>query len=149
MGTSYNISRLYFLKVHTLFDFSLSSAGAGIYVQHSYYISNSSVFNNTALGSINSYNSRVSFYCLSNTTSADVRSSVLYSGGRIFAGSTNSYLEVYEASTTGLLVYIKTPRGIYKCEIADSNGNIINLNIGVYYSYSSLGMCIIICIQCK
>ena len=88
------------------------------------------MFNNTALRSSNNYNSRVSFYCLSNTT--DARSSVLYSRGRVFAGSTDSYLEVYEANTTGLHVNIKTPRGIYTCEIADSNGNIINLSIGVY-----------------
>ena len=143
------MSRLYFFKVHTLSDFSLSSTGAGIYVQHSYYISNSSVFNNAALHISTNYNPQASFYCLSNTTSADVRSSVLYNEGRRFAGSTDYDLEVYEASITGLHVFVTHPQGIYTCEIADSNGNIINLNIGVYDHHYLLGMCIIICIQCK
>ena len=63
----------------------------------------------------------------------------MYSGGRVFPGSTDYNLEVNEASTTGLYIYVEDPRGIYTCEIADSNGNIINLNIGVYYD---IGVCI-------
>ena len=100
------------------------------------------MLNNTALRSTNNYySSGVSFYCLSNTTVADVRSSVVYSGGRVFPGNTRSNLVVDYANTSGLYVDIEYPTGIYTCEIADSNGNIINLNIGVYRY--SLGMCII------
>ena len=126
-----------------IFQYSiLVFAGAGIYVQQSELISNSSVPNNTALEFTSSYcsNCRLSFYCLSNATATDYQPSVWYSYGRVYPGNSDYYIVVAETSS-GLHIYNNNHNrevGIYTCEVADSNNNIIQLSIGAYSSYSKL-----------
>ena len=110
--------------------------GAGIYVSSSYRVTDSAVPNNTALRFTSHYcnNCRVSFYCLSNSTVTEYRPSVWYSYGRLYPNTTENYVTVTE-SATGLFVHnyrYERQRGMYICDIADSNGNIIQLSVGVY-----------------
>ena len=110
--------------------------GAGIYVSSSERVTDSAVPNNTALRFTSHYcnNCRVSFYCLSNSTVTEYRPSVWYYYGRLYPNTTENYVTVTE-SGTGLFVHnnrYERQGGMYICDIADSNGNIIQLSVGVY-----------------
>ena len=123
---------------HQQINISLFYAGAGIYVQNSELITNSSVSNNSALLFTSAYcsNCRLSFYCLSNATITDYNASILYVNGRIYSGHSDSYLAV-DATSSGIYAYNRYNNrieGIYTCEIADSNNNIIQLHFEAYYS---------------
>ena len=109
--------------------------GAGIYVSSSERVTDSSVPNNTALQFTSRYcnNCRVSFYCLSNSTVTEYRPSVWYYYGRLYPNTTENHVTVTE-SGTGLFVHnsgYERLGGMYICDIADSNGNIIQLGVGV------------------
>ena len=116
----------------------LNGLGAGIYVVSSGQTSNSSVPNNTALQFMPSGNSQFSFYCLSNSTSDEFLPSILYRYRRIYPNRTENYVEVSQ-SMLGLYVsgnsYSSSElQGVYTCDIADSNGEVIQLSIGAYHS---------------
>ena len=121
----------------------LNGLGAGIYVVSSGQISNSSVPNNTALRVLSSSGrSQFSFYCLSNSTSDEFIPSILYQYGRIYPNRTENNVEVSQ-SLFGLYVSgnsysFSQLRGIYTCDIADSNGEVIQLSIGAYHSIGKL-----------
>lgn len=113
--------------------------GTGIYVQHSVSITNSAVPNNTALRYIATdwaycYGCQISFYCLSNSTSGIFHAELIYPDMY-----RNSHLDInWVFSDSGLYVsnhmhhYVYD--GIYTCELADANGNILNLSLGFYYN---------------
>ena len=116
--------------------------GAGIYVRSSERVTDSAVPNNTALLCTSRYcnNCYVSFYCLSNSTVTEYRPSVwYYYYGRLYPNTTEDYVTVTE-SGTGLFVqnYYGYERGMYICDITDSNQNIIQLSVGVYDYISKL-----------
>ena len=110
--------------------------GAGIYVSSSERVTGSAVPNNTALQFTSDHcnNCRVLFYCLSNSTVTEYRPSVWYYYGRLYPNTTENDVTVTE-SGTGLFVHnnrYERQGGMYVCDIADSNGNIIQLSVGVY-----------------
>ena len=60
----------------------------------------------------------------------------MYVNGRIYSGHSDSYLAV-DATSSGIYAYNRYNNrieGIYTCEIADSNNNIIQLHFEAYYS---------------
>ena len=119
------------------------SVGAGIYVEHSQYISNSAVANNTAvrLKTVYCDNCRLSFYCLSNSTKNTPKATLLDPRGRKFPTQETYGLRVNWVNSSGFYThnngYDIPGQGIYTCEMPDSNGNLLMLSIGVYHN--SLG----------
>ena len=114
-----------------------------MYIESSRDISNSTVANNTILlfSSYSCHNCRLSFYCFSNSTAEDYRPSLLYSNAKLSPNTSDYYITVLEADRSGLFVHNighNTREGVYTCEVADSNENIIYLTIGVYTSLSML-----------
>ena len=112
------------------------STGAGIlFFDNNFYYS-FSVHNNTALHDVRNFQ----FYCLSNSTTTEYRPSIWFPSGRIYPSVTENEIEVSEYST-GIYVFSNNwyDQGIYICDIADSNGHIIYLSIGIYHYYYNNG----------
>ena len=113
------------------------SIGAGIYISNSERISTLSVPNNTALQFTSNYycrNCRLSFYCLSNSTSHDYNPSLWYRYGRMYPNTTQNRVTVSQY-ISGLYIHNDNygiQSGVYTCDIADSNGRLIQLSIGAY-----------------
>ena len=121
--------------------------GAGIYVKryeyydfdqsYEYYDFDQSydfaIPNNTAL-QWSDIGDELSLYCLSNSTTTEYLSSFSSPYGNIFPYQEENDIFVSEYST-GIYIYIfryNNDQGVYVCNIADSNGYIINLSFGVY-----------------
>ena len=129
------------MSVYILITFIIIyfSAGAGIYVEHSQFISNSAVANNTAvrLTSVDCENCRLSFYCLSNSTTNTSKAILQYPSGRKFPTQELYSLRVNWVNSSGFYAHNNgryiPGQGIYTCEMPDSNGNLLMLSIGVYH----------------
>ena len=108
--------------------------GAGIFVQ-SYEYFDFAFPNNIAL-QWSDIGYELSLYCLSNSTTTEYLSFFSSPDGKIFPYQEENDLFVSEYST-GLYIFLDNhDQGVYVCNIADSNGYVINLSFGVYYSIS-------------
>ena len=107
--------------------------GAGFHVDHSYYLNNVAVANNSLI--VKQSYSYLEVYCYSNSTSTDI-------GYYIFPDSVSQYSSSYHRysinrrTSSGVRLYSSNPNmwGIFTCEIPDSEGNTVETSIGIYSS---------------
>ena len=111
--------------------------GAGIYVKsYEYYDFDQSydfaIPNNTAL-QWSDIGYELSLHCLSNSTTTEYLSSFSSPYGKIFPYQEENNVLIMSEYSTGIHIFlVDHDQGVYVCNIADSNGYIINLSFGVY-----------------
>ena len=123
------------------------NAGAGIYVDDSYYVNGAVVANNTLIvqkpGSC-SY-CKVDVFCYSNSTSSDVGYFTLSNGARHYSMRGSYDYVVVRQNPSGVRIYSYTTRtpdiwGIFTCELPDSEGNTVETSIGIYSSMPGMSI---------
>ena len=112
--------------------------GGGIFVTHSKNVNNMAVENNSLviLKPSDCLHCKVDFTCYSNSSDPNNGYIISPNGGRYYSGRPY-YMEVQRKSPSGIQVRSYTYRnpsleGVYTCQLPDSNGNILNLNIAYY-----------------
>ena len=134
--TKYNcIHSWFYVFIHSgIYTYVLfGCAGAGVYVQSSYFSSETSLPNNSALvwkyPTYSYYKYEMDIYCMSNSTSSSEGSLISPYGYVLrttFCGV--GCFQMYSSSS-----YLSSSyRGIYTCRIADSRGMFFDLNFGIY-----------------
>ena len=122
----------------------LMNAGIGMYVQYSEYINGMAVKNNSLI--VPTHSScrycKLDMYCFSNSSSQSVGYYLFPNGGRVYSDSNyyRCYVERYGYAGVRLRNYrYNTPSvwGIYTCQLPDSEGNMLETNIGIYSSMPS------------
>ena len=118
----------------------ISYTGGGIFVYHSKDVNNKAVANNSVI-ILKPYSCpfcRVDFYCYSNSSDAN-NTYIIFPNNRRFYSRSRVYnmkvSRIINPSGIRLRNYAtNTPsyEGIYTCQLPDSNGNILNINIGYY-----------------
>lgn len=120
---------------------SLSTLGAGIYVEHSQYISHTSVSDNTAI-KLSCDNCQLTFFCYSNLTTVYNYPTILFPSGTRVSSYSSSYskIRVQRVNSYGIRLdyvyrrYSNSPTGgIYTCQFSSSKGQVLELSIGIYF----------------
>ena len=116
----------------------ISYTGGGIFVNRSKDINNKAVANNSVI-ILKPYPCpycRVDFYCYSNSSDTDNAFIIFPNNGRYYRNRYNTEVsKLNNPSRIRLRNYANnapTYEGIYTCQLPDSNGNILNINIGYY-----------------
>ncbi len=108
--------------------------GGGIYAQSSLYSNSIAMANNSALvWKSSTYNYEMDIYCMSNSSSSSTGSVMTPSSNPL--STTSCGVGCYQMYSTSSSLS-STYQGIYTCRIADSNGDYLDFNFGIYpYSY--------------
>lgn len=135
--------RPFFTHIHT---------GGGIYVANSEYYKNKSVPNNdlTVVDySCYHYCRKIDIYCYSNTSSSygyiNFPNGDSTNDNSYFYGMVVSSLSASGIRTRNYEGYDPDLWGVYTCQIPDSQGRTLKMNIGIYSSMP--GMCKCVCMM--
>ena len=116
-----------------------------MYIEHSRYHSNTAVTNNSLIvsGSSSCRGCRVNVYCYSNTTSSNVGYVIFPNGGRVYSDRDYRDMSVYRVNPSGIHFYNYRSYtidyyGIYTCELPDTEGNTLEISVGIYSSIPSM-----------
>ena len=121
------------LIVHTL--------GTGIYVEHSQYISHTSVPNNTSI-KLSCDNCQLAFFCYSNLSTLYTYPTIIFPSGNTVSSQSPYYntMGVRRVNPSGIHLeysyrrYYSMPiGGIYTCKFTVSRGKSVEMSIGVYF----------------
>ena len=115
-------------------------------MDESRFYDDKAVANNTMIvqKSYSCYYCRIVFYCYSNSSSSDVGYIRAHSNSLLYSTSGWYHWEVYRRSPSGIRVRSYRYDGLYysmsilTCELPDSNGNTLEISIGVYSSMPSM-----------